>query len=102
MEELSHLASWRTVTEMKREGKNSRDRARDEGEREWGNEIDGRFEHCSKKHVCNAPYQVTLRNDYLNLLPVIVSVCVHSFVSVVGFMRIHYITLPEISSFRVS
>lgn len=77
---------------------------RGEGEREWGNEIDGRFEHCSKKHVCNAPYQVTLRNDYLNLLPVIVSVCVcvHSFVSVVGFMCIHYITLPEISSFRVS
>lgn len=69
-----------------------------------GNEIDGRFEHCSKKHVCNAPYQVTLRNDYLNLLPVIASVCVcvHSFVTVVGFMRIHYIALPEISSFRVS
>lgn len=78
---------------------------RDEGEREWGKEIDGRFEHCSKKHVCNAPYQVTLRIDYLNLLPVIVSLCVCVFIVflvLLGFMRIHYITLPEISSFRVS
>lgn len=58
-----------------------------------------------KKHVCNAPYQVTLRNDYLNLLPVIVSLYVRVFIVLLvllGFMRIHYITRPEISSFRVS